>query len=329
MEAIIEVNQDTRVFSGNGGNIGNNVPISSIDATSGELDLFPNLVSETENRWEQGDSAIITTTPVDLPAIPDRYKVLDIGGKKVPMSGQWTYRDQQGKFLCYVQRFDASTGQKEFRPLTLSDTGTGVKWQRKAPIEPRPLYGLDRLIARPDAEVMVCEGEKATDAAARLFPERAAVSSMNGAKSPEKSDWSSFFGRTVYLWGDFDEAGEKYIAAVEKLATDAGAKISHVVRPKWFLQMGSELGIEREALPVGWDAADAEQEGFTADNIETFLDQEKNCTAITRYSAAHRASTLQLKKTSRTAITTNGMTKQSPMKKALRRVSCSKILNLL
>ncbi len=278
MEEIIEENPDTLIFAGNvgnSGNSGNSEAISSSGAASEDFGLFPNGVLEAGNNWEPHDEALVVPAPENLPVIPDRFKVLDIGGEKVPLSGQWTYRDKQGKFLCYVQRFDASTGRKEFRPLTLSNTGSGMKWQRKAPIEPRPLYALDRLAARPDAEVMVCEGEKAADAAARLFPGMVAVSSMNGAKSPEKSDWSSLFGRTVYLWGDFDEPGEKYITAVEKLATDAGAKILHVVRPEWFLQMGSELGTEREALPVGWDAADAEQEGFTADNIQTFLDQEK------------------------------------------------------
>jgi hypothetical protein len=37
--------------------------------------------------------------------------------------------------------------------------------------------------------------------------------------------------------------------------------------------MSGELGIEREQLPIGWDAADAEQDGFTAINIQTFLQQ--------------------------------------------------------
>jgi len=276
MEAIIEENPNTLVSSGNAGNTGNSEPISSSGAASGEIDLFPNKVSDTGNRWEQGDAAIVAIAPDDLPVIPSRLKVLDIGGEKVPLSDQWVYHDKQGNFLCYVHRFDASSGKKEFRPLMLSDTGTGMKWKRKAPIEPRPLYGLDRLAARPDAEVMVCEGEKATDAASLLFPSIIAVSSMNGAKSPEKSDWSSLCGRTVFLWGDFDEPGDNYIATVEKLATEAGANVRHAVRPEWFFQMSSELGIVREALRVGWDAADAEREGFTADNIQTFLNQEKN-----------------------------------------------------
>jgi hypothetical protein len=38
--------------------------------------------------------------------------------------------------------------------------------------------------------------------------------------------------------------------------------------------MGTELGIAREALKEGWDAADAEQEGFTATRIQSWLAKE-------------------------------------------------------
>lgn len=276
MEAIIEENPDTLVSSGYVGNIGNSEVTPNNNVALEACEVFPNANSDTGYNWEQADAAVVVPATEDTPAMPERFKVLNVGTETVELSGQWAYRDKHGKVLFYVQRFDARKGKKEFRPLTLFSSESGMKWKRKAPQEPRPLYGLDRIAARPDAEVMVCEGEKATDAAARLFPDRVAVSSMNGAKSPEKSDWSSLCGRTVFLWGDFDEPGASYIAAVENLATEAGAIVTHAIRPEWFLQMGSELGIEREALPAGWDAADAELEGCTTDNIQFFLDREKN-----------------------------------------------------
>lgn len=275
MEAIIEENPTAHVISGNVGNIGNKMPESSNSKALTIGSLSPNGVSRTENQWEQTELTINTFSPDDSPVIPHRYKALKIDGETVPQSGQWIYRDSQGKFLFYVQRFDNSTGRKEFRPLMLIETETGMKWMRKAPSEPRPLYGLDRLAANPNAEVIICEGEKATDAAEHLFPDLVAVCSMNGANSPEKSDWSPLAGRNVFLWGDFDEPGNKYIATVEKLAIAFGAKVTYCIRPEWFLETESELGIERDELPSGWDAADAEQEGFTSENIQIFLDQEK------------------------------------------------------
>ena len=276
MEAIIEEMPRMLILSGYIGNAGNSEAPPNQAVVIGDLKAFPNGIDDAGYNWEQTDAEVVFPVTEDIPVIPDRYKTLDIGAETVPVSDQWAYRDAQGKILFYVQRFNATTGRKEFRPLMLFNTESGLKWKRKAPAEPRPLYGLDRLAARPDAEVIVCEGEKATEAATRLFPDKVAVSSMNGAKSPDKSDWSSLTGRTVSLWGDFDEPGASYITAVEQLATEAGATVIHAVRPEWFLQMGVELGIMREALPAGWDAADAEQEGFTVDNIQTFIALEKN-----------------------------------------------------
>ena len=44
--------------------------------------------------------------------------------------------------------------------------------------------------SRSSGIVLVCEGEKAADAAAALFPELTATTPMHGAKSPAKADWS-------------------------------------------------------------------------------------------------------------------------------------------
>lgn len=293
MKAILEENPITLVTAGNNGNNGNSASISSNNKTLEEIDLYPNAIPDTGNKWEQ-QTNLSTKVPIhdDLPDIPDQYKVLDIDGETTHLSGQWIYRDCVGKILFYVQRFDNRAGRKEFRPLLPSGSGKKMKWKRKAPVEPRPLYGLDRLAASPDAEVMICEGEKATDAAARLFPNIVTLCSMNGAKSPEKSDWSPLAGRSVFMWGDFDEPGNQYCAAVEKLASNAGAEVVNSIRPEWFLQKGTQLGFERDTLPKGWDAADAEQEGFTAENIQSFIGrekEEKNVTSLFGCTSSQRA----------------------------------------
>lgn len=271
MDTFIEENLIQPEINGNVENTGNKTPELSKNQVSDDAELYPDSVSVTGNQWEQTD---VVTASSDLPVVPDQYNVLNIDGESAPLSGQWTYRNSRGDFLFYVQRFNTRAGRKEFRPLLPSGSGKEIKWKRKAPIEPRPLYGLDRLAAKPNAKVMVCEGEKATDAAARLFPGMVTVCSMNGAKSPEKSDWSPLADRSVFLWGDFDEPGNQYCVAVEKLVANAGAEIVNSIRPEWFLQMGIQLGIDRDTLPKGWDAADAEQEGFTAEKIQTFLNQE-------------------------------------------------------
>jgi ABC-type uncharacterized transport system permease subunit len=73
--------------------------------------------------------------------------------------------------LCKLESEDWTTKllligeRKQFIPLTFWADG----WKAKAPPEPRPLYGLDRLAARPAAPVLLCEGEKASDAAGGLL----------------------------------------------------------------------------------------------------------------------------------------------------------------
>ena len=273
MEATNDLIEHSLIFPGNIGNIGNTSDISSNEANLAETELYPNKDSGDGNKWEHDNSAI-DLVPEDPPPIPDRLKVISVDGKKITVSDQWTYRNGKGEVVGYIQRFDVSPTRKEFRPLTLQPTKNGMEWKHKAPDEPRPLYGLDRLFANPEAEVIVCEGEKAADAAARLFPDRVAVTSMNGAKSPEKSDWSVLAGRKIFLWRDYDIAGEEYVISVERLASAAGAVLVGAIRPEWFLNKGIELGIKRDDLSIGWDAADTEQDGFTANNIRIFLGQE-------------------------------------------------------
>ena len=72
----------------------------------------------------------------------------------------WCYRDEVGRVLYFVARYDKGDGEKEFSPWTWN----GSKWIPKGPPSPRSLYGLDRLAKYPDAPVIICEGEKAADA---------------------------------------------------------------------------------------------------------------------------------------------------------------------
>jgi putative DNA primase/helicase len=79
------------------------------------------------------------------------------------------------------------------------------RWESWA--TPRPLYGLQGLAERPDAQVVVTEGEKAADAAGTLLPAMVAVTSPNGSKSAGKADWSPLHGRRLVIWPDADSAG--------------------------------------------------------------------------------------------------------------------------
>lgn len=106
----------------------------------------------------------------------------------------WRYSD-----TFYVCRFPG----KKIRPLTWVDGA----WAWKAPTGARPLLLSHPLRELPDAPVLVVEGEKAWDAARRLFPKVIACTWSGGCKALSKSSWALLTGRKVVLWPDNDEPG--------------------------------------------------------------------------------------------------------------------------
>jgi putative DNA primase/helicase len=165
-----------------------------------------------------------------------------------------TYRNERNEAMFYVCRYEyqeTGTIKKLFSPLTCWQRADGgFEWKRQAPPEPRPLYGLELLAERPDAPVLVVEGEKAAEAARGLFPAYVCITTMNGAQSPQKSNFSPLAGRNVTVWPDADSAGLKYASEVVKLAYAAGAASCRVV-------------LLPDSLPKGWDLADPLPDGLT------------------------------------------------------------------
>jgi hypothetical protein len=151
----------------------------------------------------------------------------------------WHYRDAAGRLLFTVCRFDVPDGGKEVLPLTCGADG----WRWRGPPKPSPLYGLDRLAARPDAPVLVLEGEKAADAAVKIFPDLVPVCWPGGGNAVGKADWTPLCLRLVVVWPDADAPGRKAAAEVAKAATTARAALVAVVDVP-------------QDWPDGWDVAD-------------------------------------------------------------------------
>ena len=157
-------------------------------------------------------------------------------------SHQWCYTDDAGEQLFWIQRITKASGDKIFRHRTWI-AGTG--WQGAAGTSwatPRPLYNLAALHARPTAQVIVCEGEKAADRAQQLFSRLVAVAWPNGAQSVSKVDWSPLTGRSILLWPDNDDQGREAMAKIAKLISEP-AKLFTIDAPP--------------NAPEKWDIADA------------------------------------------------------------------------
>lgn len=128
---------------------------------------------------------------------------------------------------------------KKIRPLWWD----GSAWRWKASPAPRPLLNLDQIRSRTGT-VLIVEGEKAADAAAKLYPKAIVTTWPSGCKAIDKADWSPLIGRRVILWPDADAVGQQ---AMDRLA-----------------QLLLRLPVDRVQMvanppesPEGWDVADA------------------------------------------------------------------------
>lgn len=189
--------------------------------------------------------------PVPANAPEPTFRHQDHGGP----STVWRYFGAGGELLGFVCRFD-TPGGKEILPRTFCEDSNGNRaWRWKGWDVPRPLYGLERLKARPDAAVLVVEGEKTADAATLLFPDVVVVTSSGGSGTAGKTDWSALKGREVTIWPDADEPGNKYATAVVRVVRELGTTTVRMVEVP-------------AGLPDGWDLADPLPDGWAANRLK-------------------------------------------------------------
>ncbi len=197
------------------------------------------------------DGTLVSPIPTDAPDPPMAHPAL---GKP---TGRWAYRDAGSALLFWVLRFDPPERRKEFFPLTLWCEEGRLQWRWRGVPSPRPLYALDKLVARADVPVVVCEGEKSADAAATVFPNCVTTCSPNGSEAAKKADWSALTGRQVLIWPDADESGDGYASEVMHILDKIGCDIS-IIDAKSLATHCPQGGL-REPTD-GWDAADAVEE---------------------------------------------------------------------
>lgn len=175
----------------------------------------------------------------------------------------WAYHASDGKLIGYVCRFDKPEG-KDVIPYSYCTDGTRQEWRWQSFDTPRPLYNLHQIYARPEAVILVVEGEKTAEAAQSLLPDVVVTCWPGGTNAVGLVDWSPLAGRKVMLWPDNDTE-QKY---------GSNHQLAGKVRP-WYEQPGNAAmlqiagyiaGIARlvkwvknpEWAPHKWDVADAD-----------------------------------------------------------------------
>lgn len=199
-------------------------------------------------------------------------------------SMRWEYRDAEGRLLGYTCRFEKTNGGKEILPLTWcqsAETGE-FAWEWISFPEPRPLYGLDRLAAKPEAFVLVVEGEKCANAAQAELPEVVVVSWPGGGKAVGKADWAPLAGRKAGGWADCDAKRERLTPADREAGmielskpllpeekqpgVMAMAKIGEIALAQGGRWWDVKIPLPSEK-PDGWDVADAIEEGLRGGDL--------------------------------------------------------------
>ncbi|MFP3982329.1 MAG: AAA family ATPase [Desulfurivibrionaceae bacterium] len=217
-----------------------------------------NLWPTGDNRANSSDSSPLPPGP---PGIPQKWY-------KAQYVAHWTYRDKQGQVIGHVVRFEDPDG-KQVIPFFKQDSGG--KWKAGAAEQPRPLYGLHKLAGSSiDMPVLIVEGEKVADAAARLLPDYVCITWPGGSKAASKADWSSLQQRDkIYICPDADDPGLKVAREISQLCFNQQKERKYdlkTIKPPRVIK-------PPENVAEGWDLADAKTEGWTGDQVKELIGQ--------------------------------------------------------
>lgn len=185
----------------------------------------------------------------------------------------WTYRLPEGKIAGWVARYDLGDGDKETIPWAWTkDPKSGKeKMRMKGLPAPRPLYNLDQIEARLDDPILINEGEKAADAAQKLFPGWVSTAWQGGGNAIGLADLKPLHGRLVILLCDHDGPGYSTGARIVELLASK-AKV-------YFLRWPTQrLNGDAYDLQEKDDAADHLERGWTADELRQVMQERGGLT---------------------------------------------------
>jgi len=215
--------------------------------------------------------------PAPMPPPEARFTLPDLGAP----SHTYIYHDDHRRIAGIVVRWDRPDGGKEISPLTPWVHADGeLSWRWKHIPHPRPLFNLIGLLDQPQAPVLIVEGEKAAMAARALAPDYVVVTWIGGAEATNLSNWTPLIGRDITFWPDNDAAGSTAALSIVSWLEGQGTGVrvltaAEIAKARQrILDRSAPPGTPRctDALPGGYDAADALAEGWVANDLAGLLD---------------------------------------------------------
>lgn len=207
---------------------------------------------------------IFHTKPQELKPLPPKTEFYHF--RHGNPSHVWTYSE-----TFKIARYETNSG-KQFCPWTRENVES--PWEHKAPPAPRPLYNMEEIKSRPEAPILIVEGEKCADAAKLFAPDHVVTTWSNGAAAVRSADWMLLSGRNVIIWPDNDLPGLKAAEQISQI-------LSAICPSIQIIDVSGQLD--------KWDAADS---GFTPDQFREWLS-----TRVKRFSVFQPASNVEVKST--------------------------------
>ena len=178
----------------------------------------------------------------------------------------WEYHTRDGKIAGWIVRYNQPNGGKEIVPYVWTrdrQNGREAIKPRAMP-EPRPLYRLHELLKNDQAPVLLVEGEKTSEAAAKLFPNWQVTTIAGGSSSIRKTDLTPLHGRKLILFSDHDQPGYNMIGTIAHALADHSEIYILMWPKKWPSQInnGAEYHLDK-----GADADDHYNAGWREEHL--------------------------------------------------------------
>ena len=225
--------------------------LSNFEAAQKILELYdPSYFPTTYSKDVQKEEWRQVTRPVkNAPELPKQRNEI----------ARWPLEKKYGDAwlpVMWVVRVKKDDGKADY-PYTLFSNSKEYKWQSKALHGCRyPLYNARALEEKPNARILLVEGQKVAATLKDVLSSWAVVGWYGGAKSIGLSDLTALSGREVYFSFDADAPGRQAIEKLENLLPNT--KI-HLVFPP-------------SDVTAGWDLADAVlKEGWTKEQLEAHI----------------------------------------------------------